>query len=465
MAAEGNASFDLIVRNGRVVTSRETRRLDVGIRGGRIAALEPSLPAKAAQEIDAGGCLVFPGFIDAHTHMGIPIKTTWSADDFNTGSRAAAFGGITTIIDFTVQAKGQSLQQALKERIHRAGGKSFVDVHLHVNVTDQPERWLHQIPSLIQQGFRSFKTFSTYKEAGMMVTWTQFRLILETVSRSGGVVMLHAEDDEIVERNTHRHLSTGRREPIYHARSRPAEAEARAIETAARISRETQAPLYIVHLSSRQGLEAALEARSRGTPLYIETCPQYLLLNEQCYRKTNGHYYITTPPLRRPEDQEALWQALCNGDIDVVGTDHCPFTRQQKEQGNRQFHQTPNGLPGVETLFPLLYTYGVHQSRITLQQLVQVLGTHPARIFGLNHRKGDIQIGLDADLIIWNPDQETILSSSHGHGRADWCPYEGMKIAGTLEYTILRGTILVHKGRLLADTPAGEIIPAAPPGS
>ncbi|NOX37919.1 MAG: dihydropyrimidinase [Calditrichaeota bacterium] len=460
MPNTSRVTFDLIIRNGTVVTSRNTQVMDVGVREGKIQALEPHLSARAKQEIDATGRLVFPGFIDAHTHMGIPIKTTTSADDFSSGSLAAAFGGITTIIDFTVQEKGQSLIDSLEERISRARGKSYVDFHIHVNVTDQPERWLSQIPEIIRRGFRSFKTFSTYREAGMMVTWPQFRTIMEAVSAAGGLVMLHAEDNTVVEEATQKHLDEGQLEPIYHARSRPASAEARAIEQAARIAGELQAPLYIVHLSSAAGLAVALRAKQGGVPLFIETCPQYLLLDKSVYLNENGHYFITTPPLRTRSDQQALWQALSNNQVDVVGTDHCPFTREQKEMGQRQFHQTPNGLPGVETLFPLLYTYGVQTGRMTLQQLVQVLGVNPARIFGLEHRKGDIRVGLDADLVIWNPRETTRITGQHQHGRADWSPYEGMTIAGKLEWTLLRGNVLVHNDQLMASSPDGQLIPA-----
>ncbi len=460
MPDSSQQAFDFIIRGGMVVTSRCTRVMDVGIREGKIQALEFHLSAPANQEIDATGRLVFPGFIDAHTHMGIPIKTTSSADDFSSGSMAAAFGGVTTIVDFTVQATGQSLMDSLEERLSRANGKSYVDFHIHVNITDQPERWLPQIPEIIRRGFRSFKTFSTYREAGMMVTWSQFRTIMEAVSAAGGLVMLHAEENTLVEAATHKHLEAGQLEPIYHARSRPASAEARAIEQAARIAEELQAPLYIVHLSSADGLKVALTAKQRGVRLFIETCPQYLLLDESAYQEKNGHYFITTPPLRTRLDQQALWQAISNNQVDVVGTDHCPFTRAQKEMGNRKFHLTPNGLPGVETLFPLLYTYGVRTGRITLQQLVHLLGINPARIFGLDHRKGDIGVGLDADLVIWNPEETTWITGKHQHGRADWSPYEGMAIAGKLEWVFLRGKVLIHQDQFMASTPEGHLIPA-----
>ena len=450
--------FDLLIRNGRVVTAAGERQADVGVREGKIAAVEPGLQSKAAKVIDAAGWLVLPGVIDPHTHMGIPIKDTTSADDFASGSEAAACGGVTTIFDFTVQEKGQSLQEALDVRLQKARGRCSVDYGIHVNVTDAPERWLDQIPELIAAGFRSFKVFSTYREAGMMVTWEQFRRILQQVHAHGGLLLLHAEDNELVESQTAANLNAGRLAPIFHARSRTAEAEAKAVQQAAEIAGELGARLYIVHLSSRAGLEAGLRAREQGVDILLETCPQYLVLDESKYEQPNGHYFITTPPLRTREDAEALWQALRDGHSDTVGTDHCPFTRAQKEFGGGEFHRTPNGLPGVETLLPLLYTYGVAEGRIALQRMVQVLAKRTAEIFGLADRKGDIHVGADADLLIWNPNEETAVAAEQLHGHADWSPYEGMRIAGRVEYTILRGQVLVEQGEWVGERGRGALL-------
>ncbi len=456
--ADSMQKFDLLIRNGRVVTAEGERQLDIGVKGGKIVALEADLGGEARRVIDAAGWLVLPGVIDPHTHMGIPIKDTTSADDFASGSEAAACGGVTTIFDFTVQEKGQSLKEALEVRLQKARDRCSVDYGIHVNVTDKPERWLEQIPELIDGGFRSFKVFSTYREAGMMVTWDQFRRILQQVHAHGGLLLLHAEDNALVEAQTAANLSAGRLAPLYHARSRTAEAEAKAVQQAAEIAGDLGARLYIVHLSSRAGLEAGLRAREQGVDIFLETCPQYLVLDESKYEQPNGHYFITTPPLRTRDDAEALWQALRDGHIDTVGTDHCPFTRAQKESGGGQFHRTPNGLPGVETLLPLLYTYGVAEGRISLPRLVQVLAKRTAEVFGLADRKGDIRIGADADFVIWNPDEETAIAVENLHGKADWSPYEGMRIAGRVEYTILRGQVLVEQGEFVGERGKGELL-------
>ena len=454
--------FDLLIRGGQVALPGGLAQVDVGVREGRVAALEPALAARAQRTVDAAGHLVFPGFVDPHTHMGIPIKDTTSADDFASGSRAAAFGGVTTILDFTVQAPGQSLREAVDERLELARGKSHVDFGIHVNVTDRPLDHLHEIPGLIADGFTSFKVFSTYREAGMMIGWPEFRRVIRAVGRHGGLLMLHAEDNEIVEATTEQVLAGEERGAICHARSRPAEAEAEAVRRAAAIAGEEGAPLYVVHLSSKAGLEAGLAARARGVQIYLETCPQYLLLTEDKYREEKGHYYITTPALRTEADARALWQALAEGAIDSAGTDHCPFTAAQKERHRGAFHLTPNGMPGVETLFPLLYTYGVAEGRITLQQMVHVLAENPARIFGIDHRKGAIRPGADADFVIWTPDTESVITAPDLHGGADWSPFEGMRIAGRLAYTILRGQVLVEGDRFVGGAAKGELLRGQP---
>lgn len=457
--------YDLLIRHGNVVLPGDVRRVDVGVRDGKIAALAPELPGTARRTIDASRKLVFPGFIDAHTHMGIPIKDTRSADDFASGSVAAAFGGVTTILDFTVQQPGQSPRAALEERIALAQGNSHVDFGVHVNITHRPLDHLDDIPALIAEGFNSFKLFSTYREAGMMSTWPEVRAVMATVAAHDGVVLLHAESNEIVERETERYVNSGSTTAICHARSRPPEAEAEAIRDAGALARDTGVRLYIVHLSSRAGLEAGLAARAQGADIFLETCPQYLVLDESRYEEPGGYFYITTPALRTRADGEALWEALAAGEIDVVGTDHCPFTREQKESAAGVFHLTPNGMPGVETLFPLLYTYGVAEGRMDAGRLVQVLAANPARIFGIDGRKGALIVDHDADITIWDPVAETTVEAPRLHGNADWSPYEGMRIAGRLAYTILRGQILVEGDNFTGEQVYGELLRAPATGA
>lgn len=451
--------FDLVILNGRVALPDGWQNLDIAVQAGKIVALETNLkPAAATRTLDATGLLVFPGFIDCHTHMGIPIKDTWSADDFESGTRAAAWGGVTTILDFTVQARGQSYRQALEERRGRAQGKSHIDYGIHVNVTDNNPAWQHEIGELISEGFTHFKAFTTYREAGMMIEPDDMRRVLGEIGRHGGFLMLHAEDNELIAQATQQNLAAGNLAPIYHARSRPATAEAKAIRDAAAIARDLDAQLYIVHLSSQAGLEAGLEARAKGTKIYLETCPQYLLMTEQMFERPNGHWVITTPPMRTAADAHALWQALADGHIDTVATDHCPFTMAQKESGGRDFSRTPNGIPGVATLFPLLYTYGVTERQITLKQLLELLAENPARIFGLDDRKGKIAVGMDADLVLWDEREETTIQAQEIPGVADWNPYENVSVAGKVAYTLSRGRVLIANGQFVGDEVWGECV-------
>ena len=455
-------SVDLHVKNGKTLVGDRLLATGIAVHDGKITAIGPDLDVTATREIDAGGSLVLPGIIDPHTHMGIPIKNTSSADDFYTGTEAAAFGGVTTILDFSVQQQGQSLRAALDDRIARAAGKACIDVGFHVNVTDHPEKWIPQIPELIRDGFTSFKVFSTYREAGMMIDWKQFSRVLNTVHENGGTLMLHAEDNPVIEMHTVANMASGRCDAIYHARSRPAEAEAAAIEKAAGIAGDYSARLYIVHVSSRAGLEAGLRARDRGVDIFLETCPQYLLLDESKYYERNGHYYIATPALRSMDDRKALWQALSDGSIDTIGTDHCPFTRAQKDVWEGHFHLCPNGLPGVETAFPLLYTYGVATGKISLPRLMEFMSRGPAKIFGLHHRKGALTIGADADMFIYDPDVRHVISSADIHGAADWTPYEGMAITGKVTHTISRGITIIDEGYFTNSEGHGQILRSRP---
>lgn len=452
--------FDLLIRNGDAVLPHGVERADIGVRDGKIVALGVGLVDSAESTLDAGGRLVLPGLIDPHTHMGIPIKDTHSADDFRSGSIAAACGGTTTILDFTVQAPGQTLRAALDDRLALADGRSHIDYGIHVNITDRPDDHLDAIPRLIADGFNSFKVFSTYREAGMMITWPQFRRVLGRIHAHGGLLMLHAEDNDQIEANTTRHVMGGQFAAIYHPRSRTADAEAAAVAAAAAVADDLGARLYIVHLSSRAGLEAGLRARARGVDIVLETCPQYLVLTEEAYLGLNGHHFITTPPLRRRSDVDALWEAVADGAIDTIGTDHCPFTVAQKDAHGGLFHLTPNGMPGVENRLPVLYTAGVATGRIDMLRLVDLLASNAARIFGIDRRKGSLAVGQDADLVIWKPDGESVVSAESLHGNADWSPYAGMTQIGRLTHTFLRGQCLVADGQFVGHAVRGVCVRA-----
>ncbi len=455
--------MQMLIKNGTLVTPEKTWQADILIVEEKIAKVGTELNSKAEKVIDASGKLVLPGVIDAHTHMGIPIKDTWSADDFASGTHAAACGGVTTVMDFTVQAKGQTLLESIEERMRRADGQSLVDYTLHCNITDFTPSTVEDMQQVVAQGLTSFKVFMAYKRAGMMLQDHELIRVFAKAAELGAIVMLHAENGDIIDFLTDRLIEEGKVAARYHATSRPVQAEIEAVNRAITLAEITGATLYVVHLTSGAALALIHQARQRGLPIIAETCPQYLLFTQDAYqRPDDGHCYIASPPFRQAEDCESLWQGIKNQWISVVGTDHCPFTRAQKDSGNRHFHTTPNGLPGVETLLPLLYSEGVRKNRITINQMVQVLSENPAKIFGLFPRKGRLQEGADADVVIFNPDQKVRLGAKMLHSQTDWSPYEGWEIVGYPERTILRGHEVMRNGELVQAGARGQFLSATP---
>ena len=402
--------------------------------------------------------LFFPGVIDAHTHMGIPILHTWSSDDFTSGTYAAACGGVTTVMDFTVQSKGQALQEAVSERMHRAENKAYVDFTFHCNVTDFTADTFDEMKEVREQGLCSFKVFMAYKNVGMMLQDHELLRVFARAAELNAVVMLHAENGDMIDFLVERLIREGRVSAAYHPISRPVQAEIEAVQRAIYLAEITGVTLYVVHLTSARALELIRQARQKGLPIIAETCPQYLLFDQTVYQSSEGHCYIASPPFRDEKDCAELWQGIEDGSIRVVGTDHCPFTREQKESGEQKFHATPNGLPGVETLLPLLYSEGVRKKRFSINRLVEVLSENPAKIFRLFPRKGRVQEGADADLIIFNSERKTRLTAQNLHSNTDWSPYEGWKVCGYPERTFLRGQEIMRDGELLISKPSGKFL-------
>jgi len=449
---------NLIIKNGRIVTPERIFEADIGIAGEKVVAVEGGIDAAGAEVIDAQGRYVLPGIIDAHVHLGVPILDTWSSDDFFTGTRAAACGGVTTVIDFTVQEKGQSLLEAIAVRHERAAGQCCVDYALHCNITDFSPQVLEEMGRVVDSGLTSFKVFMAYKRAGMMLDDAAVLAVLEKAAECNALLMVHAENGDIIDFLTDRLLREGKTPACYHPESRPALAEVEAVHRIIALAEIARAKVYIVHLTSREGLKLVEEAQQRGLPVLAETCPQYLLFTDDIYRRPRGHYYIASPPFRREADREALWRGLAAGSIQVIGTDHCPFTSLQKDSGNGDFHRTPNGLPGVETLLPLIFTHGVLESRIALQQLVKVLCENPAKVFGLYPTKGQIAVGSDADLVIVDPRRRRSLDSKKLHSNCDWSPYEGWRVAGVPEVTLLRGKVVARAGEFCGEDGWGKFV-------
>lgn len=447
--------LDLVITGGTVITLDGVTRTDIGIAGETIASLGAKLTGR--RQIDATGLIVLPGAIDAHTHMELPVRGSRSSDDFLSGTVAAACGGITTIADFSVGSPLTTLPAAVEARLKTAA-KAVVDYTLHGEVIGwQPDREA-ELMEAIALGVRTFKFYMAYSRSGRMSDDGILYRAFSALTRYGGQAMVHAENDAIINVLTDTLKAKGELGIGSLPKSRPPLCEAEAISRAAFIARQVGVRLRIAHLSSKLGLKAALAAREAGGRILIETCPQYLLLDERAYAKPDGHLYAATPPLRTEADCCALWEGLSTEAIDLVATDHCPFTRKQKRWSG-SFLDLLYGLPGVETLLPLLYSEGVVRGRITLKQLVELLCAGPAKALGIFPRKGAIATGSDADLVILNPAREWTIAADRLHMRTDFNPYESRKVIGCPVMTLSRGRVVFDKERFCGEAGWGRFIP------
>ena len=453
--------FDTVIRNGTVVTAADTYASDVGITSGRIAAMAQGLPTEnAVKVIDAGGLFVMPGGIDAHTHLDMPFGGTTSADDFESGTIAAAHGGTTTLIDFAIQFKGQSLRQAFETWMRKAERKAAIDYAFHCIITDLGDAQLDEMGELIREGVSSFKLFMAYPGVFMLDDASIFRA-MSAAANSGGMICMHAENGGAIDVIVQRALAEGKRAPKYHALTRPTTAEAEATSRSIALAEMAGAPVYIVHLSCNEALEKVREARDRGLPTYAETCPQYLYLSLENMDAPGfeGAKYVFTPPLREKWHQEKLWQGLAKDDLQVVSTDHCPFCyKEQKELGKDDFTKIPNGGPGIEHRLSLVYSGGVHGKRFSPNRFVQLVSTAPAKLFGLYPRKGTVAIGSDADLVVFDPNEEQTISVKTHHMRVDYSMFEGIRVKGVPKIVLSRGRIIIENGKFVGKPGTGEFL-------
>ncbi len=450
-----------LIKGGRIITAVDDYVADVLIDGETISTIGRDLGhAEVDQSIDATGKLVIPGGIDPHTHLDLPFGGTSSSDDFETGTRAAAFGGTTTIIDFAVQYKGQSLNQALDVWFGKAEGKAALDYGFHLIVTDLPDERLPELKGLINQGVTSFKLFMAYPGVFLVDDGTIFKA-MTTAAEAGGLVCMHAENGVVIDVLVKRALAEGRTAPKYHALTRPTKAEAEGVHRAIAIAEMAHSPVYIVHLSCYDALKEVQAARDLGLPAYAETCPQYLFLDYSYYEGEgfDGAKYVMTPPLRDKANQEMLWKGLQGNDLQVISTDHCPFCmKEQKELGRDDFSKIPNGGPGIEHRMSLIYNGGVASGRISLNRFVELTSTAAAKIFGLFPRKGTIAVGSDADLVIFDPEREQTISAASHHMRVDYSAYEGWTIKGVSETVLSRGKVVVSNGEFRGKAGDGRFI-------
>lgn len=453
--------FDSVIQSGTVVTATDTYAADVGIVGDTIAAIGKALPVEGAQRtINAQGRLVLPGGIDVHTHLDMPFGGTTSADDFESGTIAAAHGGTTTLIDFAIQYKGQSLRTAFDTWMKKADGKAVADYAFHCIVTDLQAAHMEEMKQLVREGVSSFKLFMAYPGVFMLDDATIFKA-MTVAAQCGGLICMHAENGGAIDVIVQRALAEGKKAPKYHALTRPTTAEAEATGRAIALAEMAGAPVYIVHLSCNEALEKVREARDRGLPAYAETCPQYLYLSLDNFDAPGfeGAKYVFTPPLREKWHQEKLWQGLTRDDLQIVSTDHCPFCfKEQKELGKDDFTKIPNGGPGIEHRMSLVYSGGVAAGRFSPNRFVQLTATAPAKLFGLYPRKGTIAVGSDADIVIFDPNAEEVISAQTHHMRVDYSMFEGIKVKGVPKLVLSRGRVIIENGKFTGRPGAGAFL-------
>lgn len=456
----------VLIKGGRIVTAVDDYHADILVEDGRIEAIARDLSVESADIHDATGHIVLPGGIDVHTHMEFDLGTAQTVDTFETGTRSAAFGGTTTIVDFALQAKGETPKQALDRRLASAEAQCCVDYSFHIILTEVTPEHLTELPDLVNhEGISSFKMFMAYPGVLMVEDADIFRA-MRTVGSHGGMINLHAENGGVIQVLIEEALAQGNTSPKYHKLTRPAIMEAEATHRGIRLAELAEMPVYFVHLSAEEALDSVVEARDRGIPAFAETCPHYLFLSEEEYERPGfeAAKYVMTPPLRSHKCQHALWRGLRFDDLQIVSTDHCPFCfneqpfglRKSKQMGLDNFEKIPNGAPGVEFRIPLLYDGGVAAQRITLHRFVQLTSTAPAKMFGLFPRKGTIAVGSDADLVLFNPDTRHVLSASTHHSNVDYSLYEGREVQGKVDKVFLRGQLIVDGDRWLGSPGNGQ---------
>lgn len=447
-----------LLKGGIVINASGRQKADVLISDETIVQVAPDIECPDAQIVDVSGKLLFPGFIDAHTHFDLDVCNTTTADDFYTGGRSALRGGTTMVIDFACPNKGESLQFGLDLWHKKADGRTACDYGFHMTIDDWTEENIAQLPQMFEQGVSSFKMYLTYP--AMMIGDGNIFLALQKLRELGGIAGVHCENAGVIDALIAEKKAAGELTPATHPKCRPAVLEAEAIGRLLKMARLADIPVVVVHLSSQAGLREIEAARALGQKVYVETCPHYLLMDDSLYSLPDfeGAKYVCAPPLRKKLDNEALWDALANGEIQTVSTDHCSFTLQQKAAGRDDFTKIPGGMPGVETRGVLLYTYGVAAGRITAERMAEVLSEAPAKLYGAFPRKGHIAVGADADIVVYDPNGQTEISAKDQVANVDYAPFEGTKIAGHIAQVWLRGKCAVEEGKVLDDR-GGRYIP------
>ena len=453
---KGEPIVDLLIKNGNLVTEKGLIKADLAVSAGKIEAIGFFPGDKADRVLDAVGKLVFPGVIDAHTHYGLVTKGAVTVDGWEEGTRSAACGGVTTCIDYADPLSGEQLDKGAKQRLAEADGEALIDYTVHMVIHRWDEKMKPQLAALKNVGIESLKIFTTYDQR---LPEKDLKALLTDAKSHKMLVTVHAEDNSLVEKARIELEEKGEKSPARHGDSRPAKAEEKAIIDVLESARIVKVPVYFVHISSGLGARRIAEAQKAGQKVFGETCPHYLLLDDSLYAREDPRPYIMTPPLRPKGNQDQLWQSIINGTLQVVATDHCAYTLEQKALSKDCFTTIP-GIPGSETMLPLLYNYGVNGGRFDPCYLAYLLSTNPAKIFGLYPRKGSIRPGSDADLVIFDPGKRVVLDGRKLHSASNYTPFDGKEMKGYPETTILRGNLIYHKGKFIGAAGQGRFIKA-----
>jgi dihydropyrimidinase len=458
--------MSVLIKGGRVVTGSDDYYADIFVSREQVSLIgEPdSLDIEADRVIDASGKYVLPGGVDPHTHLAMPWRGETTIDDFETGHAAAAFGGTTTHVDFCIQGKAQTFAEALEAWHEKRDGKAIIDNGFHIAVTDLREGGtLQELATLPEQGVTSYKLFMAYKDSLMVDDETLFRT-MQVAAETGALVMVHAENGDAIEVLMAEAVAAGNTAPIYHALTRPPETEGEATNRAIQLARVAGSPLYVVHVSCRESVEPIALAREKGWDVWAETCTQYFFVDQSFLEGPDfeGAKYVYTPPPRPKENQEVLWNAVRSNVLQAISTDHCAYLfRGQKDHGRDDFRLIPNGGPGLENRLQMIHEFGVRAGRITLNRMVELLSTNPAKLFGLYPRKGTIAVGSDADIVVFDPDRKLTISASAHHSACDYNLFEGTEVTGTPEVVLRRGEVIVEGGELLAAPGSGRFVARA----
>lgn len=452
--------YDILIKNAVLINSVSKTKCDIGIKGEKISVIGENLSENDAEKvINADGKYVLPGVIDVHVHFQLPFCGTVSADDFENGTKAGAMGGVTTIIDFAIQRKGRPLWEAIEQRKNEAEKKVCIDYSLHGGIVDWNDETKATLHEIIKSGIPTFKMFMVYRKEGWQANDGMLFSALRECAKYGGMISVHAENDDVINLLIDEAVKEGKFSTPTHSLTRPSFTEGEAINRAIQLAEASGGSIYIVHMSTKEGTFHVMKGKKRGVKVYAETCPQYLLLDDELFYREDGHHFATCPPIRKKEDKMVLWEGLKNEIVEVVATDTCTFNSKQKAMWEGDFRKIPYGMPGVETMLPLIHNYGVMEGRFSINHLVKLLCENPAKLFGLFPQKGIIQVGSDADIVIFDPEINEEISYKKLQTNCDYSPYEGYKIKGWPLTTIVRGNVVVENRKFVGTIGFGKFIP------